>query len=120
MGELLQCGCQAPRRRAPPRPPALPGTLGPPGFVGSPEGSAVWEWGGCGDDVDFGDEKSRLFMDARHKRGSGDIRALVQLHNNEAGRLVSAQGVEACVHQRGDARLSVGAGEVSASVGGWM
>lgn len=89
MGELLQCGCQAPRRRAPPRPPGLPGTLGPPGLVGSPEGSAAWEWGGCGDDVDFGDEKSRLFMDARHKRGSGDIRALVQLHNNEAGRLVS-------------------------------
>ena len=80
MGELLQCGCQAPRRRAPPR---------PPGLVGSPEGSAAWEWGGCGDDVDFGDEKSRLFMDARHKRGGGDIRALVQLHNNEAGRLVS-------------------------------
>ncbi|CAO2625012.1 Protein Wnt-6, partial [Lemmus lemmus] len=69
MGELLQCGCQAPR-------PA-----------GSPEASAAWEWGGCGDDVDFGDEKSRLFMDAQHKRGRGDIRALVQLHNNEAGRL---------------------------------
>ncbi|CAO2625016.1 Protein Wnt-10a [Lemmus lemmus] len=66
MGELLQCGCQAPR---------------------SPEASAAWEWGGCGDDVDFGDEKSRLFMDAQHKRGRGDIRALVQLHNNEAGRL---------------------------------
>ncbi|CAO2625013.1 Protein Wnt-6, partial [Lemmus lemmus] len=68
MGELLQCGCQAP--------------------PGSPEASAAWEWGGCGDDVDFGDEKSRLFMDAQHKRGRGDIRALVQLHNNEAGRLV--------------------------------
>uniref|UniRef100_A0A9W3GNM6 Protein Wnt n=1 Tax=Camelus bactrianus TaxID=9837 RepID=A0A9W3GNM6_CAMBA len=55
--------------------------------AGSPDGSAAWEWGGCGDDVDFGDEKSRLFMDAQHKRGRGDIRALVQLHNNEAGRL---------------------------------
>ncbi|XP_074169552.1 protein Wnt-6 isoform X2 [Rhinolophus sinicus] len=87
MGELLQCGCQAPRGRAPPRPPGLPGTPGPPGPTGSPDGSAAWEWGGCGDDVDFGDEKSRLFMDARHKRGRGDIRVLVQLHNNEAGRL---------------------------------
>uniref|UniRef100_A0A673SXR7 Protein Wnt n=1 Tax=Suricata suricatta TaxID=37032 RepID=A0A673SXR7_SURSU len=74
-------------RRAPPRPPGLPGTPGPPGSAGPPDGSAAWEWGGCGDDVDFGDEKSRLFMDARHKRGRGDIRALVQLHNNEAGRL---------------------------------
>ncbi|MBZ3880601.1 Protein Wnt-6 [Sciurus carolinensis] len=55
--------------------------------MGSPDASSAWEWGGCGDDVDFGDEKSRLFMDARHKRGRGDIRALVQLHNNEAGRL---------------------------------
>ncbi|XP_040609237.1 protein Wnt-6 isoform X2 [Mesocricetus auratus] len=87
MGELLQCGCQAPRGRAPPRPPGLLGTPGPPGPTGSPEASAAWEWGGCGDDVDFGDEKSRLFMDAQHKRGRGDIRALVQLHNNEAGRL---------------------------------
>lgn len=26
-------------------------------------------------------------MDAQHKRGRGDIRMLVQLHNNEAGRL---------------------------------
>ncbi|XP_040496451.1 protein Wnt-6 isoform X1 [Ursus maritimus] len=93
MGELLQCGCQAPRGRAPPRPPGLPGTPGPPGPVGSPDGSAAWEWGGCGDDVDFGDEKSRLFMDARHKRGRGDIRALVQLHNNEAGRLVDPLGL---------------------------
>ena len=59
------------------------------GPAGSPDGSAAWEWGGCGDDVDFGDEKSRLFMDAQHKRGRGDIRMLVQLHNNEAGRLVS-------------------------------
>ncbi|XP_049985600.1 protein Wnt-6 isoform X2 [Alexandromys fortis] len=89
MGELLQCGCQAPRGRAPPRPTGLLGTPGPPGPAGSPEASAAWEWGGCGDDVDFGDEKSRLFMDAQHKRGRGDIRALVQLHNNEAGRLRS-------------------------------
>lgn len=88
MGELLQCGCQAPRGRAPPRPSGLLGTPGPPGPTGSPDASAAWEWGGCGDDVDFGDEKSRLFMDAQHKRGRGDIRALVQLHNNEAGRLV--------------------------------
>uniref|UniRef100_A0A7N9DGP2 Protein Wnt n=2 Tax=Macaca fascicularis TaxID=9541 RepID=A0A7N9DGP2_MACFA len=86
MGELLQCGCQAPAGGPLPGPPACPAprTPGP----ASREGSSAWEWGGCGDDVDFGDEKSRLFMDARHKRGRGDIRALVQLHNNEKGRLV--------------------------------
>uniref|UniRef100_A0A7N9CGN8 Protein Wnt n=1 Tax=Macaca fascicularis TaxID=9541 RepID=A0A7N9CGN8_MACFA len=83
MGELLQCGCQAPRGRASPalRPARHPRPPWPRGYL--PEGSSAWEWGGCGDDVDFGDEKSRLFMDARHKRGRGDIRALVQLHNNE-------------------------------------
>ncbi|KAF2977663.1 hypothetical protein EK904_001318 [Melospiza melodia maxima] len=40
MGELLQCGCELTRSRAPPSPTAGPGT----------EGTA-WEWGGCGDDA---------------------------------------------------------------------
>lgn len=105
MGELLQCGCKAPRGKAPPRPLGLPGTPGPPGLTGSQDGSAAWEWGGCGDDVDFGDEKSRLFMDAQHKRGRGDIRVLVQLHNNEAGRLVSmGRAIQelVCVRECGD------------------
>ncbi|CAI5762782.1 protein Wnt-6 isoform X1 [Podarcis lilfordi] len=76
MGELLPCGCEATRSRSPPLPPAITGS----------EGSA-WEWGGCGDDVDFGYEKSRQFMDAKRKRGKSDIRTLIDLHNNEAGRL---------------------------------
>lgn len=77
MGELLQCGCELTRSRAPPSPTAGPGT----------EGTA-WEWGGCGDDVQFGYEKSQQFMDAKNKKGKNDIRALIDLHNNEAGRLV--------------------------------
>lgn len=77
MGELLQCGCELTRSRAPPLPTAGPGT----------EGTA-WEWGGCGDDVQFGYEKSQQFMDAKSKKGKNDIRALIDLHNNEAGRLV--------------------------------
>ncbi|XP_072198600.1 protein Wnt-6 isoform X2 [Excalfactoria chinensis] len=76
MGELLQCGCELTRSRAPPSPTAGPGT----------EGTA-WEWGGCGDDVQFGYEKSQQFMDAKSKKGKNDIRALIDLHNNEAGRL---------------------------------
>ncbi|XP_068877012.1 protein Wnt-6 isoform X1 [Aphelocoma coerulescens] len=76
MGELLQCGCELTRSRAPPSPTAGPGT----------EGTA-WEWGGCGDDVQFGYEKSQQFMDAKNKKGKNDIRALIDLHNNEAGRL---------------------------------
>lgn len=78
MGDLLQCGCEATRNRAPPRPPSS-----------STSGDGVkWEWGGCGDDVEFGYEKSKQFMDAKRRRGKSDIRTLVDLHNNEAGRLV--------------------------------
>lgn len=77
MGDLLQCGCEATRNRAPPRPPL------------STSGDGVkWEWGGCGDDVEFGYEKSKQFMDAKRRRGKSDIRTLIDLHNNEAGRLV--------------------------------
>ena len=78
MGDLLQCGCEATRNRAPPRPSSS-----------SPSGDGVkWEWGGCGDDVEFGYEKSKQFMDAKRRRGKSDIRTLIDLHNNEAGRLV--------------------------------
>lgn len=51
-----------------------------------PEGD--WEWGGCGDNVNFGFRKSKEFLDSRYKRRS-DIKTLVKLHNNDAGRLVS-------------------------------
>lgn len=78
MGDLLQCGCEATRNKAPPRPPSP-----------SSSGDGVkWEWGGCGDDVEFGYEKSKQFMDAKRRRGRSDIRTLINLHNNEAGRLV--------------------------------
>lgn len=52
-----------------------------------PEGD--WEWGGCGDNVHFGYRKSRDFMDSRPSGRHGDIKTLVRLHNNDAGRLVS-------------------------------
>lgn len=51
-----------------------------------PEGD--WQWGGCGDNVMFGFRKSKDFLDSRYQRLS-DIRTLVKLHNNNAGRLVS-------------------------------
>jgi wingless-type MMTV integration site family protein 6 len=47
-----------------------------------------WVWGGCGDNVNFGYRKSKDFMDAPYRRRS-DIKTLVKLHNNDAGRLVS-------------------------------
>lgn len=78
MGDLLQCGCEATRNQPPPKP-----------LSSSSYGDGVkWEWGGCVDDVEFGYEKSKQFMDAKRRRGKSDIRALIDLHNNEAGRLV--------------------------------
>ncbi|XP_063236262.1 protein Wnt-6-like isoform X1 [Bacillus rossius redtenbacheri] len=45
-----------------------------------------WEWGGCGDNVNFGYRKSKDFMDAPYRRNS-DIKTQVRRHNNDAGRL---------------------------------
>ncbi|KAK1341203.1 hypothetical protein QTO34_017606 [Cnephaeus nilssonii] len=46
-------------------------------------GGPDWHWGGCSDNIDFG----RLFAGVRGFRGEGpDLRFLMNLHNNEAGR----------------------------------
>lgn len=59
-----------------------------------PEGND-WKWGGCGDNVMFGFRKSKDFLDSRYKRLS-DIRTLVKLHNNNAGRLVKLYDSRIC------------------------
>ena len=48
---------------------------------------ADWEWGGCSDNIQFGVKFSREFVDAGEK--GRDIRYMMNLHNNEAGRVVS-------------------------------
>lgn len=50
-------------------------------------GGKGWIWGGCSDNVDFGENISKLFVDALET--GHDSRAAVNLHNNEAGRMVS-------------------------------
>lgn len=49
---------------------------------------ATWEWNGCSNNLDFGFEISRLFLDSPeyYKRSPY---ALVNLHNNQVGREVS-------------------------------
>jgi len=51
--------------------------------------SEGWKWGGCSDNLKYGLRFSRSFLDAADKRlvrKRGDIRNLMNLHNNEAGR----------------------------------
>lgn len=48
----------------------------------------TWEWSGCDDNVNFGNRKSKDFLDSRFRKRS-DIRTKVKIHNNNAGRLVS-------------------------------
>ncbi|KAM4732647.1 protein Wnt-8a-like [Anableps anableps] len=58
-------------------------------------GGKGWIWGGCSDNIAFGEKISRQFVDALED--GHDSRAAVNLHNNEAGRLaVKATMRKAC------------------------
>lgn len=46
-----------------------------------------WEWGGCSDNIGFGFKFSRDFVDTGERGRT--LREKMNLHNNEAGRLVS-------------------------------
>lgn len=46
-----------------------------------------WQWGGCSDNIKSGYKFARSFVDASEK--GRDQRFVMNLHNNEAGRLVS-------------------------------
>lgn len=50
-----------------------------------------WEWGGCSDNIDFGFRFGREFVDAGERGRS--LREKMNLHNNEAGRIVSRQNM---------------------------
>ncbi|XP_076336054.1 protein Wnt-16-like [Tachypleus tridentatus] len=57
--------------------------------LSTPEG---WKWGGCSDNVQFGTIFARHFVDAPEKESrksnrKRDVRDMMNLHNNNAGRL---------------------------------
>ncbi|KAM9833239.1 protein Wnt-8a-like [Syngnathus typhle] len=75
MGDFDNCGCDDSR-------------------VGQ-TGGRGWIWGGCSDNVAFGEKISKQFVDALED--GHDFRAAVNLHNNEAGRLaIKATMTRAC------------------------
>ncbi len=46
-----------------------------------------WEWGGCSDNFHFGSQVAKQFLDTAET--GADTKSLANLHNNEAGRIVS-------------------------------
>jgi len=91
MGKLMVCGCDpaAGRHRA----GFQLGGKGSKGRNLPPQqrtrSASRWKWGGCSHNLDFGIHFSKSFLDKREK--AGDIQSRINLHNNQAGRLVSEQ-----------------------------
>ncbi|XP_023660903.2 protein Wnt-7a-like isoform X1 [Paramormyrops kingsleyae] len=59
------------------------------GFYDHEEG---WRWGGCSADIRFGLDFSKVFVDAREVKKNP--RALMNLHNNEAGRKILEKNMQ--------------------------
>ena len=53
--------------------------------LGSKRDPTEWKWGGCSDNVKFGEVVSRQFLDSGE--AGTDPRSLANLHNSEAGRV---------------------------------
>lgn len=60
--------------------------LGKTNIYCSHKGGQGWQWGGCSDNVQFGEKISKQYVDTQET--GQDSRAAVNLHNNAAGRLV--------------------------------
>ncbi|XP_022092864.1 protein Wnt-8-like [Acanthaster planci] len=65
LGQFENCGCDESKR-------------------GGKAGGKDWQWGGCSDNIKFGERISKVFVDGM-ERGE-DALALMNLHNNDIGR----------------------------------
>ncbi|XP_041348531.1 protein Wnt-2b-A-like [Gigantopelta aegis] len=66
-GELQHCACDPTKRGS------------------SNDHRGEFDWGGCSDNVRYGSHFSRMFVDAKERKVR-DAKALMNLHNNRAGR----------------------------------
>lgn len=71
-GELDSCSCDPTRKGS------------------SRDAKGSFSWGGCSDHVDHAMRFSQAFVDAKERK-ERDARALMNLHNNRAGRKVRSQ-----------------------------
>lgn len=69
-GELKSCNCDGQKRGR------------------SSDATGSFDWGGCSDNINYGIKFAKAFVDAREKMMK-DARALMNLHNNRCGRMVS-------------------------------
>uniref|UniRef100_G1N9M3 Protein Wnt n=2 Tax=Meleagris gallopavo TaxID=9103 RepID=G1N9M3_MELGA len=66
-GELKSCSCDPEKKGS------------------AKDSKGRFDWGGCSDNIDYGVKFARAFVDAKERKGK-DARALMNLHNNRAGR----------------------------------
>ena len=64
-----------------------------------------WIYAGCQDNIRYGYIKGKMFVDA--KETSQDFKSIVNLHNNEAGRLVRHYFCSRSVSQTGGVKFEV-------------
>lgn len=70
-GELKSCSCDPHKRGR------------------SKDDRGEFDWGGCSDNINYGIKFAKDFVDAKEKTVK-DARALMNLHNNRCGRMVSS------------------------------
>ena len=73
-GELKSCSCDPEKKGS------------------AKDSKGRFDWGGCSDNIDYGVKFARAFVDAKERKGK-DARALMNLHNNRAGRKVGVMAV---------------------------
>lgn len=78
-----------------------------------------FDWGGCSDNINYGIRFAKAFVDAKEKKVK-DARALMNLHNNRCGRMVSAALPGTPPHHGDCPAVPPGDAPCSVGGGGWL